>query len=165
MTLKSRFSCCPFVAPQHVAIWIFCLFFFFLSLLICVYSLHFTAAWVRRREQRVGGRGWQCIVDQSAFVATSEKGEDGDFEWMFFKARKGGEHKVVLASVEEAAAGNTGRCFEWHASVKFPVLKWHHLSFKWSFFLIERNVPTAGLLHTGSTKICPQTLSSLYVCS
>lgn len=43
---------------QHFAVWIFFLFVCFLSLFICVYSLHFTAALVRRREGNgVAGMG------------------------------------------------------------------------------------------------------------
>lgn len=42
---------------QHFAVWIF-IFIFFKAFFICVYSLHFTAAWVGRRER--GGLTMHC---------------------------------------------------------------------------------------------------------
>lgn len=58
-----------------------------------MYSLHFTAAWVRRRE----GRDWQCIVEPSA-VAWRKGWKWWHFELIFFflfKAKKGGEISIL----------------------------------------------------------------------
>lgn len=75
---------------------------------VCVYSLHFTAAWVKRREVGGGGGGTGCV----------RKGGGDDCEWMFLgKERRRNQVEVGSA---DATRANKGRfCSHFHEFSNF----------------------------------------------